>query len=98
MYYLLRHIRKHLIYISNPISSIVNNQIYTEIEISNQILVATFKSNEYGFYMTSDNCIEKSNYIIQKSESFANLTNFDKSKEGFASERMLLYRDINLKI
>ena len=84
--------------ISNPISSIVNNQIYTEIEISNQILVATFKSNEYGFYMTSDNCIEKSNYIIQKSESFANLTNFDKSKEGFASERMLLYRDIDLKI
>ena len=84
--------------ISNPISSIVNNQIYTEIEISNQILVATFKSNEYGFYMTSDNCIEKSNYIIQKSKSFSNLTNFDKSKEGFASERMLLYRDINLKI
>ena len=83
---------------SNPISSIVNNHIYTEIEISNQTLVATFKSNEYGFYMTNENCIEKSNYIIQKSESFTNLTNFDSSKEGFASERMLLYRDIDLKI
>ena len=85
---------------SNPIniSSIVNNHIYTEIEISDQILVASFKSDEYGFYMTSENCIEKSNYLIQKSKSFTNLTDFTKNKEGFASERMLLYRDIDLKI
>ena len=85
---------------SNPIniSSIVNNHIYTEIEISNQNLVASFKSDEYGFYMTSEDCIEKSNYIIQKSKSFTNLTNFTEYKEGFASERMLLYRDIDLKI
>lgn len=79
------------------ISRIVNNHLYTEIEISNQILAATFSSDEYGFYMTSENCIEQSNYIIQKSKSFTNLTNFTESKEGFASERMLLYRDIDLK-
>lgn len=80
------------------ISSIVNNHIYTEIEISNQTLVASFNSDEYGFYMTDQNCIEKSNYKIQNSKTFSPLTNFNDTKEGFASERMLLYRDIDLKI
>ncbi len=79
------------------ISSVVNNHIYTEIEISNQILVASFDSDEYGFYMTNENCIPNSNYIIQKSESFTNLTDFSIYSDGFASERMLLYRDIDLK-
>lgn len=79
------------------ISTLINNHLYTEIEISNQILAATLRSDEYGFYMTSKDCIDKSNYIIQKSESFVNLTNFTQSKNGFASERMLLYRDIDLK-
>ena len=79
------------------ISRLVINHLYTEIEIDNQILVATFNSDEYGFYMTSENCIEQSNYIIQESTSFTNITNFTESTEGFASEVMSLYRDIDLK-
>ena len=84
----------------NPfnISTIINNNLYTEIEIGDQILAATFKSDEYGFYMTSENCIDKSNYIIQKSNSFWSLTNCTDSKDCFASERMFLYRDIDLTI
>ena len=80
------------------ISSIVKNHIYTEIEISNQTLVASFNSDEYGFYMTDKNCLEQSNYKIQNSKSFTPLTSFNNTKEGFASERMVLYRDIDLKI
>ena len=79
------------------ISTIVDNHIYTEIEIGNQILVASFQSGEYGFYMTSENCIPNSNYIIQKSDSFTNFTDFSKYSDGWASERMTLYRDIELK-
>ena len=79
------------------ISTLVINHLYTKIEISNQILAATFNSDEYGFYMTSENCIEQSNYIIRESGTFTNLTNFTESTEGFVSEVMSLYRDIDLK-
>ena len=80
------------------ISSFVKNYIYAEINISDQTLVASFDSKVYSFYMTSENCIEKSNYIIQNSQSFTNITDFSSEKSGYASERMYLSRDIDLKI
>ena len=80
------------------ISSVIENRIYTEIEISNLTLVSFFVSEEYGFYLTDDNCIDKSNYIIQNSKSFVNITNFTETKTGFGGERMVLYRDLSLKI
>ena len=85
---------------SNPfnISSFVKNHIYTEINISDQTLVASFESKVYSFYMTNENCIEKSNYIIQNSQSFTNITDFSSESSGYASERMYLSRDIDLKI
>ena len=85
---------------SNPfnISSFVKNYIFTEINISDQTLVASFDSKAYSFYMTNENCIEKSNYIIQNSQSFTNITDFSSEKSGYASERMYLSRDIDLKI
>ena len=60
------------------ISSIVENHIYTEIEIGDQLLVASFNTDEYGFYMTDEDCLEQSNYIIQKSKTFKNQSHFDK--------------------
>lgn len=85
---------------SNPfnISSFVKNHIYTEINISDQTLVASFNSETYSFYMTNENCIENSNYIIQNSKSFTNISDFSSQKSGYASERMYLSRDIDLKI
>lgn len=80
------------------ISSFVKNHIYTEINISDQTLVASFNSKAYSFYMTNENCIQDSNYIIQNSKSFTNITDFSSEKSGFASERMYLSRDIDLKI
>ena len=73
------------------ISSFINNHIYTEIMISNMKLIASFKSDLYGFHITSDNCMDESDYLIQKSKTFYNITS------GFGSESMLFYRDINLK-
>ena len=83
---------------SNPLSSIINNHIYTEISIGDQILVASFSTEDYGFYMTNENCIDKSNYLIQNSKSFRNISKFEENKSGYASEILSLYRDINLKI
>jgi len=80
------------------ISSFVENHIYAEINISDQTLVASFDSKAYSFYMTNENCIDKSNYIIQNSQSFTNITDFSSQKSGYASERMYLSRDIDLKI
>ena len=80
------------------ISTIINNRIYTEIEISDLTLVSFFTSSEYEFYLTDDNCISKSNYIIQNSKSYNNQTNFTEGKSGFGNERMVLYRDISLNI
>ena len=80
------------------ISSIIKNHIYTEIEVGQQILVASFNSDEYGFYMTDNDCIDKSNYIIQKSKSFINVTTFEEGKSGYADETLTLYRDIDFKI
>jgi hypothetical protein len=79
---------------STPINistSLIQNHIYTNLNITNQILIASFNSEEYSFYMTSENCPEDANYIIQNSPSFHNIS------YGFASERMLLYRDYDLK-
>lgn len=80
------------------ISSIIKNHIYTEIEIGNQLLVASFNTDEYGFYMTDEDCLEQSNYIIQKSKTFTNASHFDEGGFGYASEILSLYRDINFKI
>ena len=41
--------------------------------------------------MTSENCPSESNYYIYKSETFMKLS------DSFASERMSLYRDYELK-
>ena len=79
---------------SSPINisaSLVPNHIYTNLNITNQILIASFTSKEYSFYMTSENCPEDANFIIQNSPYFHNIS------YGFASERMLLYRDYDLK-
>ena len=59
--------------------------------MTSQNLLAIFDSNKYEFYMTSENCPEESNYYIHKSSTFTNLS------ERYASERMLLYRDYELK-
>ena len=80
------------------ISSLIKNHIYTEIEVGGQILVASFNSDEYGFYMTDEDCIEKSNYIIQKSATFTNLSKFDEGDSGYASEIFSLYRDKDFTI
>ena len=79
------------------ISSIIKNHIYTEIEIGDQLLVASFNTEEYGFYMTDEDCLEQSNYIIQKSKTFKNQSHFDEGGFGYASEILTLYRDINFK-
>ena len=79
---------------STPINistSLIQNNIYTNLNITDQILIATFNSEEYTFYMTSENCPEEANFIIQNSHSFQNRS------YGIASERMLLYRDFDLK-
>ena len=71
--------------------SILSNCIYTNINITSQNLMAIFDSSEYEFYMTSEHCPDESNYYIYKSPSFTNLS------DRYASERMLLYRDYELK-
>ena len=71
--------------------SILSNCIYTNINITSQNLMAIFDSSEYEFYMTSEHCPDESNYYIHKSPSFTNLS------DRYASERMLLYRDYELK-
>ena len=75
----------------NVTSSIIANPIYTELNITDQKLIAIFNSNEYGFYMTSENCPNNANYFIKKSKFFRN------DSFGYASERMILYRDYELK-
>ena len=75
----------------NISSSLVPNPIYTNLNITNQILIASFNSKEYSFYMTSENCPKDANFIIQNSPFFHNIS------YGVASERMLLYRDYDLK-
>ena len=83
---------------SNPLSSIINKHIYTEISIGNQTLVASFLTEDYGFYMTNENCINESNYLMQNSKSFTNKSQFEENKPGYASEILTLYHYINLKI
>ena len=73
------------------ITSLVENRIFTEINMTSQTLLAFFNSEEYAFIMTSENCPEFSNYYIKNSPSFTNLS------ERYASERMILYRDYDLK-
>ena len=73
------------------ITSLVENRIFTEINMTSQTLIAFFNSEEYAFIMTSENCPEFSNYYIKNSPSFTNLS------QGYASERMILYRDYDLK-
>ena len=73
------------------ITSLVENRIFTEINMTSQTLLAFFNSEEYAFIMTSENCPEFSNYYIKNSPSFTNLS------QGYASERMILYRDYDLK-
>ena len=73
------------------ITSLVENRIFTEINVTSQTLIAFFNSEEYAFIMTSENCPEFSNYYIKNSPSFTNLS------QGYASERMILYRDYDLK-
>lgn len=73
------------------ITSLVENRIFTEINMTSQTLLAFFNSEEYAFIMTSENCPEFSNYYIKNSPSFTNLS------ERHASERMILYRDYDLK-
>ena len=73
------------------ITSLVENRIFTEINVTSQTLIAFFNSEEYAFIMTSENCPEFSNYYIKNSPSFTNLS------ERYASERMILYRDYDLK-
>ena len=73
------------------ITSLVENRIFTEINMTSQTLLALFNSEEYAFIMTSENCPEFSNYYIKNSPSFTNLS------ERYASERMILYRDYDLK-
>ena len=73
------------------ITSLVENRIFTEINMTSQTLIAFFNSEEYAFIMTSENCPEFSNYYIKNSPSFTNLS------ERYASERMILYRDYDLK-
>ena len=75
----------------NITSSLVSNPIYTDINMTTQTLTAIFNSKEYSFYMTSENCPYFANYYIGKSKSFQNISG------GFGSERMLLYRDYELK-
>ena len=72
-------------------SSVIENPIYTNINITSQNLLSIFSSNEYDYYMTSENCPSESNYYIYKSETFMKLS------DSFASERMSLYRDYELK-
>lgn len=73
------------------VTSLVENRIFTEINMTSQTLLAFFNSEEYAFIMTSENCPEFSNYYIKNSPSFTNLS------ERYASERMILYRDYDLK-
>ena len=73
------------------VTSLVENRIFTEINMTSQTLIAFFNSEEYAFIMTSENCPEFSNYYIKNSPSFTNLS------ERYASERMILYRDYDLK-
>ena len=72
------------------ITTLIKNNIYIELNVTNQKLIATFDSDEYQFYMTYEGCPEISNYVIQKSHSFNNET------FGYASERFFLYRNYEL--
>ena len=79
---------------SSPINvsfSIVSNPIYTNINTTTQNLLAIFSSGEYEFYMTSENCPEEANYYIKNSKTLMNIS------ERYVSERMILYRDYELK-
>ena len=75
----------------NITTSLVSNQIYTDINMTTQTLTSIFNSQEYAFTMTSENCPDFANYYIGKSKSFMNISGY------LASERMLLYRDYELK-
>ena len=72
-------------------SSIIENPIYTDINTTSQNLLSIFRSDEYDYYMTSENCPSESNYYIDKSQTLIKLS------DSYASERMSLYRDIELK-
>ena len=72
-------------------STIIENPIYTNINMTSQNLLSIFSSSEYEYYMTSENCPSESNYYIYKSKTFTKLS------DSYASERMSLYRDIELK-
>ena len=75
----------------NISTTLIPNPIYTILNITTQSLIAIFDSGQYNFYMTSENCPENANYYIRKSSSFMNISH------GLASERMILYRDYDLK-
>ena len=72
------------------ITTLIKNNIYIELNATNQKLIATFDSDEFQFYMTSEGCPTISNYLIQKSPSFYNVS------YGLASERFFLYRNYEL--
>ena len=81
-------------YPSSPINvsfSIISNPIYTNINTTTQNLLAIFSSGEYEFYMTSENCPEEANYYLQNSKTLMNISG------SYISERMILYRDYELK-
>ena len=72
-------------------SSVIENPIYTNINITSQNLISIFSSSEYDYYMTSENCPAEANYYISKSKTFILIG------DSYASERMSLYRDYDLK-
>ena len=72
-------------------TSVILNPIYTNINMTSQYLLSIFSSNEYDYYMTSENCPDESNYYIYKSKTLIKLS------DSYASERMSLYRDYELK-
>lgn len=78
---------------SSPINvtSLFKNDIFIELNVTTQTLIATFNSEQYQFYMTSKDCPKNSNYIIQKSPYFQNIS------MNYCSERFILYRDYDLK-
>ena len=72
-------------------TSVILNPIYTNINMTSQYLLSIFSSSEYDYYMTSENCPDESNYYIYKSKTLIKLS------DSYASERMSLYRDYELK-
>ena len=72
-------------------TSVILNPIYTNINMTSQYLLSIFSSSEYEYYMTSENCPAEANYYIYKSKTFTKLS------DSYASERMSLYRDYELK-